>query len=129
MYTGVTSGEAMILLDAFTQQAECYASMLKISRRERHLIESRFTMSEWKGLLAQRCGIMAEINRIESHIAFLKDKWRTGRRKDSQPLESQVRIWLVRIERLVSDLIEADRENERRLSQRMPSLSPVGGVA
>lgn len=108
--------ETGTILDALARQARCYLSMLEISRRERDLIESHFVPARWLELLRQKNAYMREAGRIEREIAPLKAVWRSRGAGAASAPESEVHRRLATLKALLSELIEADRENERLLA-------------
>ena len=131
MTSAPPENEIQVLLNAFAQQVNCYAAMLEISRQERDLIRAGFVASRWIGLLEKRQRLMEEVAGIEARIAPIKTKWHRACQQGQLPLEAEMRRWLDRIKKLLSELIQADEENQRLLGQhdRGPTLSLAGGAA
>jgi len=108
------------LLERLGKQLEYYRTMLRISWRERSLIERNSELREILPLFAEKRRLAQQIDELRSDVLPLLADW--GRNGNS-PAKEEVEQIIKEISEVLEQLIQLEEENQRLLNAHYLKLA------
>ena len=120
MNSSVVEDTAQQLVDCLEAERQWYESFAALSQRQMRIIEDGET-AELLRVLARKQQVLEKIDQVEQTLAPLKGQWPTLR--DELPAERRAGVERVidQVRDVLAEVIELERQSERRLCQRKES--------